>query len=184
MRAWKMLVFVGISVIIVGCVRSLHPLFTENDLVFDPMLVGTWAEEDEKNTWTFQKSGDKAYELTYTEDGVPSQLDAHLGRLGNFLFLDLYPREPDLENDFYKFHLLPAHTFWRVWIEGDVLRLAVLDNDWLKEMVDQKKVKIGHERLENSIILTASTKKLQDLVVKFAEDTSAFPRPASLDRQE
>ncbi len=186
MRITKMLVAVGITVLVLGCVPSLHPLYTEKDVTFEPILVGVWSEKDKTDTWTFTKSGDNAYELTITEEGVPGKFEAHLVRLGEMLFLDLYPEEPDIKPNFYKIHLLPVHTFYRIRIdkEKDVLGIAGMNPDWLEEAIDSKKVTIAHERLvkgnETTIVLTASTKALQEFVVKNAAE--AFGEPAELHR--
>lgn len=188
MRVVKMLVAVGIVVLVLGCVPSLHPLYTEKDVTFDPTLVGVWSEKDKTDTWTFKKSGDNAYELIITEDGAPGKFEVHLVRLGDLLFLDLYPEDPAIEHNFYKSHLIPAHTFLGIQIdkEKDVVRIAAMQPDWLEEAIDSKKVTIAHERLgegdESRIILTASTKELQEFVVKQAAE--AFGEPAELHRRK
>ncbi|MDZ7345081.1 MAG: hypothetical protein ONA90_11280 [candidate division KSB1 bacterium] len=185
MHRHKIFAVSTMALLLAGCVvPSLHPLFTEADLVFDPNLIGTWAKEGEENTWTFQKGGGKAYDFIYTEKGTPAQFEAHLVRLDKFLFLDTYPEEPDIDNDLYKLHLIPAHHFFRIWITGDTLRLAALDPDWLKNMIDQKKVNIAHERVEDTIVLTAPTKALQEFVLKYAEDAEAFSDPTEIYRQK
>ena len=184
MRTTVVIVALGLAVLMAGCVPSLHPLFTEKDLVYDPALVGTWAEKESEDTWTFLKSGDKAYDLIYSQKGVPAQFEAHQVQLGEFLFLDTYPQEPGIKNDLYMIHLIPAHTFSRIWIEGNVLRLAMLDIDWLKEMIAEKKVDIAHERVDGGIVLTASTKELQEFFLKYADDDKAFPDPKELHRQK
>ncbi len=179
MRTVMFLVVCGLAILVEGCVRSLHPLYTEENLVFEAALVGTWIEDEDGDTWIFMKSGDKAYELVVTENGAPAKFDAHLVQLGAFQFLDLYPREPDLENDFYKF---PVHTFSRIWIEEDAMRLSMLDNDWLEDMIEQEKVSIAHERSEEGLLVTAPTEDLQQLVVQYAEDEKAFPQPGEMRR--
>ena len=184
MRTIRLLVALGLAALMAGCVPSLHPLFTEEDLVYDPALVGTWAEEEGEDIWTFRKSGENAYDLIYTEEGVPARFDAHLVRIGEFLFLDTYPGEPDIKNGFYLVHLVPAHTFLRIWIEGDVLRYAMLNLDWLKKMIAEKKVEIGHEQVDGDVVLTASTKELQEFFLKYADDDKAFPDLKDLHRQE
>ena len=50
-----------------GCVFSLHPLYTDEDLVFDPALVGTWAQDNSGNTWEFGKGNRNNYELVIRE---------------------------------------------------------------------------------------------------------------------
>ena len=183
MRTSRLIPFVIIAAVftISGCLRSLHPFYTEKTLVFETKLVGTWVDQD-TSVWTFVQTGPKAYELVYTEKGSPGRFDAHLVKLGKFMFLDLFPKEPVLQNGFYKFHLVPVHSILRVWIEEEKLRMAMLNHDWFKEQVDRKKVKLAHEHRENEIILTASTADLQKFVVKYADDPKAFPEPADLRR--
>jgi hypothetical protein len=31
-----------------GCVRSVHPIYTEQDIVFEPALVGRWGPDGSK----------------------------------------------------------------------------------------------------------------------------------------
>ena len=51
----------------------------------------------------------------------------------------------------------------------------MLDPDWLKEMIQQKKVRIPHEVLnDEDFVLTAATEELQKLVQTYAEDPKAF----------
>jgi hypothetical protein len=184
MRAVKLMAALGLVVLVAGCVPSLHPLFTEDNLVYDPALVGTWADQEGENTWTFQKFGDNVYNLIYTEEGVPARFDAHLVQLGEFLFLDTYPGEPDIKNDFYLIHLIPAHIFSRIEMEGDTLRYAMLDLDWLRDMISEEKVSIGHEKVDGGILLTATTAELQEFFIKYADDDKAFSDPTELRRKK
>ena len=184
MRFLKLYLVAACVLVMAGCVRSLHPLYTDNELVFERLLLGTWVEiQNSKDSWIFQKAGDNAYDLIHTEKGAPAKFEAHLVKLGKFLFLDIFPSQPDTKNEFYKLHLIPAHTFSRIWIEGDFVKLALLDNDWLRDMVTQNKVSIRHERVEDAVILTAPTEDLQKFVVQYANDTLAFPKPTGLHRQ-
>src|SRR3990170_1492928 len=184
MRSIKILILFGLVIFLTGCVPSLHPLFTDKDLVFDQVLVGTWVDEDGKNTWEFRKSGENAYELVYTENEEPAKFQAHLVKLGDFLFLDIFPEEPGMKNGLYKGLLIPAHGFSRIWIEGDSVRLAYLDPDWLIKMIDEKKVKIEHDFIDETIILTAQTKDLQKFAIKYAGDNKAFSVKTELHRQK
>jgi len=189
MRLMKIIVISVIALFMVNClVTSIHPLYTEKDLVFKPELLGTW-ENDE--LWTFEKMGKNAYELTIKEssesEGIKEReergiYEAHLVKLEWFLFLDLYPDERKIEEYEDEIHLVPVHSIWRIWIEKDVMRLAWLANDWLEEMIDGNKVEIAHVRLEDRVVLTAPTKELQKLVLKYAEDTDAFPEPDEFHR--
>lgn len=169
--------------LIVGCVRSFNPLFTPKDLVFDQTLIGTWTDNN-NNTWAFLEAKEKSYELVYTEKSSPAKFKAHLVKLGKYLFLDLAPEEPGIDNSFFAAHLIPVHTFSRIWIAEDSLRLSVFDNGWLKQMIEGKKISIAHQRQGDGIILTAPTRELQKLVVTYADNPKAFPEPGVLRRKK
>ena len=180
MRGLKTALAFILALLMAGCVvSSLYPLFTEKDLAFDPTLVGTWAEKDEDDTLTFALAEGKAYELTYTAEGQKTKYEGHLVQLGEFKFLDVYPKISE-EHD--AFHLIPAHSFWRIRMDGDVLSIAGLDEDWFKNATAKKEIAIAHERLEHGIVLTASTDVLQKFVLKYAD--SAFSDFGEFHRQK
>jgi hypothetical protein len=166
-----------------GCiVVSLNPLYdSEKDLVFDPALVGTWGENNGKDSMTFIAHGDKRYECTYTVDSIPNNFEVNLVQLGKYRFLDFYPtpleKEPAEMNGVYLFHLVPTHSISKLWIENDQLYISTLNLDWLKNQIAQKKIKIGHKQLDDRMVLTASTKELQKFILKYANDTAAFEKP-------
>lgn len=177
-----------------GCVPSLHPLFTDSDVVFDHQLLGAWSQGDSKDSWTFEKSGAKAYRLTTTDrpfavGGKPGgkrsgRFEAHLCQLGKYIFLDLYPQDTQAAaTDFYKAHLIAAHSFLKVSLDGDDLHLAPLSHDWAENMIARKKFEIAHEVLDGgAVVLTASTQELQAFVLKHAEDPEAFAEAEAFHR--
>jgi len=173
------MIAIAIVLFMTGCwTLSVHPLYFEKDLVFDPALIGVWGEKETGDgpgdIWTFMKSDEKSYRLLIREeDGEEGFFEAHLVKIDKFLFLDLYPEEPEGVNDFYMSHVIPAHSFMRVSLEGHVLRFAILDSQWLEESIQQKKVLIKHEIRDDVIVLTASTAQLQEFVMTYVE--TAFP---------
>jgi len=190
MRTLKLLVVIGTAVLTAGCVEpsplfvvSLQPLFTKADRVLEPALVGTWIGEEGMGTFTLEKREDDAYDLLYTEQATSVKLRASLGRLGESLFMDISLLELGVNNPFYAIHLVPAHTIWRVWIEGDVLRLAMLDVAPLKSSTPQEAPRMAREELDWMMLITAPTQELQEYVLRYAEDAEAFPNPLELHRQ-
>ena len=182
----------GIAMLMIGCVPSLHPLYTKEDIFIEPALVGTWVNNDESEIWRFELSSD-GYQLSHSvrksrppengnreaEQFETAEFEARLVRIGNYLFIDLFPEEPEIEDDLYKIHLLPVHTILRVWLEGDALSMAMLDHDWLMTEIEGGRIRIAHERWDDgkNILLTASSRELQDLVAEYAENPKAFPEP-------
>jgi len=187
-----------LALLLPGCVPSVNPLYTEKDLVFDPALIGTWGESDSKETWVFEKSGDKKYKLLQTDNEErTAEFEVHLVKLKEHLFLDLYLINPGPGewkiNDLAKFGFIirPAHMFLKVTQIEPKLQMSFLDPSWLKELVEKDPKAIGHEKLRNSsdqkeeqIVLTASTKDLQSFVLKYVNDEKAFGKPGEMEKKE
>jgi hypothetical protein len=174
------------GMMLVGCVKSLEPLYTEEDLVFEAKLLGIWAEqEDADERWTFERAGEKAYQVIYEQDGKRGEFVVHLLRLADHLYLDFLPLEEAMgkleRNDLYKFHWLPTHTFARVYEIEPELKMAFMNPDWLSERLSEDPGAIAHVRRgDKEVVLTASTKALQAFVTKHAAD--AFGEPSKLQR--
>ncbi len=200
MRIWKILVPISLLLTASGCGPefSLNPLFEKKDVVFDDAVVGTWITSaatsgnvDEGQTYTFKKLGNNAYELIFPgdEEGSSYKSEVHLVRLGKFLFLDAYPAKSDSEGEKQNkasepFPQIGVHFFGRMWIEKDFLRIALLDEDWVKNLIEEKKLTLGFARTDNDTVLTASTEELQKLALQHAEDTKAFSWEIALCRPQ
>jgi hypothetical protein len=186
MKKHRIGILLGVVVALTGCVPSLHPLYTDEDLIFDPALVGTWGDEDSQDTWTFAKSGEKEYRLVYTDqEGKKGKFVAHLLKVDGRMYLDLFPDEPDLEaNDFYKGHLLPVHSFMRIATIEPNLRCASVNPEWLDEFLKQNPDAIKHERLEDGVVLTAQPKELQAFLAKHDTTEGAFGDFSDMVRKE
>jgi hypothetical protein len=180
----------AISLLLLGCpVRSLQPLFSESDLAYNPALIGKWA--DGEDIYTFGKLKGNEYAILLSEQ-KPADSVAHsgtegdtitfigrLGRLGGNWFLDTYPARE--EGDF---HLLPTHIIAKLRIDGDTLFLASLEGDWLKKTIEANRLKVKYAIVDGDLILTGSTREVQETVKKFADDEGAFPNSDKLVRMK
>ncbi len=117
MRVTKILVGLGLVLLVASCgpFESLSPLCTEEDCTFEQAIIGTWTGSGENSVnLTFQKAGDRAYEVieTGTDDETHNQeefkYEGHLVRLGDVLFLDLALEEPFAKPGSYKLRLIQA----------------------------------------------------------------------------
>lgn len=190
----NLLVVLLFSVSAIGCLRSVHKLYTNKDLVYEPRLEGKWYEKDGRSLWTFTRDGERRYELLYDQHSSKQEIpgngeftaakfEAHLVRLGTSLFLDLFPKDVVSRNDLFAVHVIPAHTFSRVDLSKDTLRLAMLDHEWFKGMVDEGKISIQYEEIDKGqYVLTAQVPELQKLVLTYADDPEAFTNPTELVR--
>ena len=92
----RKLLFYLLAAILGGCVPSLHPLYTDKDLAFEEKLSGSWS--DSEQIWKFEgDSEEKSYELIILDkDLKKGEFTAHLVKIDNMLFLDLFPEKPGL----------------------------------------------------------------------------------------
>ena len=174
------------ALFLTGCVPSLHRLYDDRTTVSDAKLPGRWIQEDGDATWTFEADGE-GYTVQITEDdGKTGRFEAHLVRLEDLLFMDLYPGELDKEmmSDLYAMHLVPAHTFWRMHRSGDEMSLRMLNPEAVDDMLKADPDLIKHETPDDGggIILTAGTAELQRFVVRCAKTEDGFGDPMILAR--
>lgn len=190
MQKFKLVFAVSISALLLGCpVRSLQPLFSEKQLVFNPDLIGKWV--DGEDVYAFRKADDNEYEILLTEqktndstrktEATPDTVTyiGRLGRLGGNWFLDTYPARESGD-----FHMLPTHVISKMWFDGDALKIASLEGDWLEKAVKAGRVSVQHAFSNGDMILTGSTKELQEVVQKLGNNEDAFPNPAKLMRMK
>lgn len=171
MKSIRFFFIVLIAALFAGCpARSIHPLFTDQDALFNPALIGTWGMDDE--TYTFEKLKEKNYQLVIRskKESDSTAYVVWLGKIGSQWFLDSYPLVNSDEH-----HYMSVHVFTRMKMEGDTLRLASLEADWISKMIDEKKIKVAHVRRDNEVVLTASTKELQQWMGTIGTNNEAFP---------
>jgi hypothetical protein len=159
-----LLLFLGIAG---SVVQSIHPFYTPKDLVYEQNLVGVWSNDNGRTTIKFTKSPDMSYLLTYNDDSI----SAHLFKLGNDTFLDTIA----LKN---VDRVQPIHSITKLWIKDDQFYISLLDVNWIKNQIERGKINLNHKKINGGIVLTASTKDLQQLILKYTNDTSAFEIPA------
>src|SRR5262245_32579352 len=178
----KFFVVVGIAAALTACSPSLHPFYTEKDVVFNEALLGVWMEDPDGGICQFTKSGDNFYEFLIVGE-KPERYEARLFELGGATYLDLYPKPLGNEIDLYPENFVPAHSLLRVTIAKDSISIAIMDSSWLEKLSDQYQLDLKHERInDNLIALTATTRELQAFVLKHANDKEAFGDPTVLHR--
>lgn len=190
MRKVRLVFAIAIASLFIGCpVRSLQPLFSEKDIMYNSALVGTWADGEDR--YTFKRASDNSYQILLSEQKSTDSVKhaeaksdtmtfvGQLGRLGKDWFLDTYPAREVVD-----FHMLPTHMIFRLWLDGNTLRLASLEGDWVKKMIKTNRLKAQYAIANGDLILTGSTNELQKIVRGFANDDKAFPNPETFVRMK
>ena len=161
-----------------GPLLSLNPLWDEGHAVSEPALTGTWISGDDDNEIiTIAESDRNGYRMTYIDDDSASRYEVHAVRLEGRLFLDLYPDGAALgkrlEGEVY-LPVIPTHFFLRAVLEGDRLELAALDDEGIANKLERREIEVPLLKLEDGVLLTAQTDRIQDLVVRFVDDADLW----------
>jgi hypothetical protein len=196
----KKFLFYLLAALLGGCVPvlSLHQLYTDKDIVFEEKLLGTWIDDKEpndKNIWQFSNANkpEKAYNLIFSDNkDKKGAFIAHLVKLQDKLFLDVYPSEPPGEQEDpntikwpYNFFLaIPCHTFIKIDSIEPNLTMRMTDDEKMKELFKEEPNATEHTTIEDKPLLTASTEKLQAFVLKYADDKRLFGEAGILTRKK
>ena len=190
--------FALLLIFLSSCLTTLHPIFTEKDLAYDPRLIGTWNTENEGkegkviiNNLATENSVDlpgnisaikqQGYFIIYQDKNgkVTDQYIAFLARIGKHLYFDYFPadkKEDRKLDEFFGVHFVRMHTSFRVEILKDgSFELSQLDGSYVKSLIDEKKIRISHETdADDNTVITASTKELQQYLLKYGDEPSAY----------
>lgn len=177
-----------------GCIPlSLQPIYTPDVLCWEPRLLGSWGEGSGDGTvWTFSVENEleKAYRLTAVDGDEKASYIAHLIQLGDTWFLDLFVEKyPGLsENpDLLGMQLVPVHSFFKLNFGQNELRFHMLNPEWLQDKIEEKRLTIPYqsiEALDDWPVFTASPKRMQRFLRKWAHVEEAWKSDSALSRIE
>lgn len=166
-----------------GCVPlSMGPIYTEDVLVFEAGLIGSWQELDREpgQQWRILRGAGKSYEIQVTdqEGVVEVSYAGHLVQLRGVYFMDFlvtggsaYPEDP------IALQLLPVHLFMKLALVDGNLRLYSLDVDWLMARADQGRLFVPHHRVEaldDWPVFSASPRRMQQFLKRWAHKEAAW----------
>ena len=190
--------FAFLLIFLSSCLTTLHPIFTEKDLAYDPKLIGVWNTENEGKKGKVIISNlasensvelpgnisvikQKGYFIIYQDENgkVSDQYIAFLARIGKHLYFDYFPadkKEDRKVDEFFGIHFVRMHTSYRVEILKDgSFELSQFDGSYVKSLINEKKIRIRHEiDADDNTVITASTKELQQYLLKYGDEPSAY----------
>lgn len=105
----------------------------------------------------------------------------HFANLNDNVYLDLYPVDFG-SLSFETSHYLPVHTFSKIKLVGDSLIINLFKDSWIEEQITDNRVRIKHEKTEDTILITAGTEELQKFIIKYGNMSEAYRDPINLQR--
>jgi hypothetical protein len=184
-----------------SCLTTLHPIFTEKDLVFDPRLTGKWSNKEDGSTASYrpaniddvrslstslQRNVSKIYMLEERDEQglLKSKQYAFMVKLGKYYYMDFYPaglKAGDTEEKFFAAHYIPMHSIYRINFKNDrTYEIQQLDAGYLENLIKNKKIRIRHEVTgEGDYVITAPTEDLQKYIIKYADTPEAYNKDNS-----
>ena len=200
-----------ITFLFTGCfLQSVHPLVKPENSQLVEGVIGTWEDEDQR--WIFARpenvpeslnqidgfediseeiDDEDKEEMEYgyfvvhenKEDETISVFIGHFIELNEKLYFDLFPMDTWgsglLDN-----HYFPVHTFSKIEFQNNVMNIRLFKSSWINEQIEDNRVRIKHEKTEEGVLITASTKELQRFVERYGETSEAFEDPISLQKTD
>jgi hypothetical protein len=128
-----------------------------------------------------------SHKLRLVRSESKTGFEPSLLKLEDLLYAELIPSKPGAQGasdgDSYELRLLQASWFFKVAVDGDTLRLAYVDSDWVEQLPDEQKAAIGYEDVGDGV-LTGPTEELRKFVLEHVEDEEAFSETLEWHRQK
>jgi hypothetical protein len=176
--------------LLTGCagVVSLHPLVTDSDkdAFFDPALVGSWREisPDDKpesaggQVYVVTRYGQNGYKASTTDDGVTKSVVFHTLKLKDRYLVDARDDLGDAA--------LPAHVYFGLTLQKDVLKLSEMDTPWLKQQVAAREglrsEVLTEADVDGKVVITSPQGDLRKYFLPLAADSRSFANESELHR--
>jgi hypothetical protein len=117
-----------------GClVLSLHPAHDDASITWDPALVGTWVNDDDRVTAVVGRGEWRSYRIDYEHPIEKGTLTGYLTTLGTTSYLDISPVRGEDHGSF----LIPVHALVRIERQADTLTVQAFDYDRFAQAAKQ-----------------------------------------------
>jgi hypothetical protein len=117
------------------------------------------------------------YVVKFTGDNPDSakyQFHLTLFKINGVLYGDFCPRELTAINAsrMAKENYFTVHTLARIQVQNKQLFVSWLGSEYMKDMIEQKRVRIRYRWVEEAkrLLLTASSKELTDMIERYADE--------------
>jgi hypothetical protein len=134
-RVHRFLVLVAALATAPAClVVTVNPTHDRSALIWEPGLLGSWQNADDKSAVTIERGEWQSYRVHYVHPIETGDLTGHLTTIGKSRYLDLMPATGQDRGSF----LVPVHVTLRVHLAGDRLEVTALSYDWFLDRVKSR----------------------------------------------
>jgi len=185
-----------LPLVLSGCmVRSLHPVYTDNDIVAMPEVEGTWKGQDDEGSISFVRDDD-GYVFRVADGPDRLVASAHFARIGKATYMDLTFRDANIDEALkdcgddaanekcrdiveaivapYAYFTTPVHYFQQVEVRNKVLRMRAMSSGWAKDRREKGRLWIEHIADGESTLLTAETPRVQRFLRRWEKCDDAW----------
>jgi hypothetical protein len=166
-----------------GCVRTTHPILTEDQVISNNALLGKWVSTDGKTSAELSAGDEGKYKLIYTnEQGKSGHFLLRFGKIGDLAVAEISPDafSADVSEE-YKGLLMPLYMMLVIEKTQPQLLVASPSADWLKKYVTAHPDDLDVNNVED-LIVQASTEDFQAFFLKHYKDAGMLGDPASFVR--
>lgn len=164
--------------------KSINEL-NDDDKVSEILKTAMKRADEElakENSFEFSKSSE-SYLMTLIDEGEKFIYEMYLVKIGDDIFMDLFADESDyVDKAMESQSFFPVHTFMKMDMDGDHLKLTHFDLDKLNKLFKSNLIRLRHENVDGTILITAQPKELQKFLDKYSEDESVFDDPETYTR--
>jgi hypothetical protein len=196
-----------LAAVLSGCsTPSINPLYSDDgrEVVADDRIVGEWVQavnegkdKPRPDRYTVTRvpvhDGDgraAQYKMVRHRGGTdpahtgPDSFEVHLVRLGGNHFIDAIPDQSALEGLGARFGLavLPMHIIMPIRIEQDRLVVRPLDPNKVYQLLTDSPKTTPHAIRDKLVILTGTSREVQEFFRKFVAGDELFTEPVELTR--
>ncbi|HEX6849441.1 MAG TPA: hypothetical protein VF144_20790 [Chitinophagaceae bacterium] len=179
-----------------SCLRTLYPIFLEDDVIFNESLIGYWNCTDSKGndigSYEFKpipkamrselpagiiKISDSGYLVT-RNDSLGHEIGRNivfLAKIGKNQYLDFYPVETPLQktiNKHFRDHYIKVHTSYRCDVKNtNYFELREFDYGFLEGLIANNQINMT---LSGNKLIESTTQELQEYILRYGDNPKAY----------
>lgn len=164
-----------ITLMLVGCVRSLEPVINPEQAVKVPEVEGKWiSAKGDKERLDITNDGNGYKVVFVNEEGKSGTFSVVFGHVGEMTIADVMPSEPPENAGTQVMLMVPVHMPIRVTQTSGQLVIKVLKPDWFKDYQAAHPEELTTVKIDDEPIISASTEQIQAFLIKHAGDADAW----------